>query len=102
MFASISSQAVKRLNLPTKSHAFLAGRLSCVGVTLNLNSFRRNGVTTFLWPGCFKSILAFVIQPQNAKNPSCVGARCAFSRTFYRSDDFISSTKRVTIGSYIM
>ena len=29
------------------------------------------------WPGCFKSMLAFVIHPQNTKNSSCVGARCA-------------------------
>ena len=31
------------------------------------------------WPGCFKSMLDYVIfHPQNTKNPSCVGARCAF------------------------
>ena len=29
------------------------------------------------WPGCFKSMLAYVIHPQNTKNPLCVGARCA-------------------------
>ena len=34
-------------------------------------------VTIFPWPGCFKSMLAYVIHPQNTKNPSCVGARCA-------------------------
>ena len=30
------------------------------------------------WPGCFKSMLAYVIfHPKNTKNPSCVGTRCA-------------------------
>ena len=28
----------------------------CVGVALNFRSFGRNCVTTFPWPGCFKSL----------------------------------------------
>ena len=34
-------------------------------------------VTTFPWPGCFKSMLVYVIHPPNTKNSSCIGARCA-------------------------
>ena len=32
----------------------------------------QNCVTTFPCSGCFKSMLAYVIHPQNTKNPSCV------------------------------
>ena len=35
-------------------------------------------ITTFPWPGCFKSTLGYVIHPQNIKNSSCVGKKCAF------------------------
>ena len=68
---------LKRSNLPIKSQAFLTGTLSCIGVALNFNSFGRNSVTTFPWPSCFKSMLNYMIHPQNAKIPSCVCARCA-------------------------
>ena len=44
-----------------KSQAFLTGRLFLRFVALNLNSFGRNLVKTFPWPGCFKRMLAYVI-----------------------------------------
>ena len=50
----------------------------------------QNCVTTFPWPGRFKSMLACVIHPQNTKNPLCVGT-VLWKRTFYRHDD-LSST----------
>ena len=75
----LGSPQIKTVKLPdkNKSQAFLTGRLFCVGVALKFNSFGRNCVTAFPWPTCFKSILAYVIHPQNAKNPSCVYARYA-------------------------
>ena len=72
-----TARRLKRLNLAIKSQAFLTGRFSCVGVALKFSSFGRNCVATFPWPDCFKSMLAYVIHPQNTKNPSCVGARCS-------------------------
>ena len=68
--ACLLHHGLKRLNLPIKSQAPVpTGRLFCIGVSLNFNSFGRNSVTTFRWPGCFKSMLAYLIHPQNTKNP---------------------------------
>ena len=39
---------------------------------LRRRSVWQNCVTTFPRPGCFKSMLTYVIHPQNTKNPSCV------------------------------
>ena len=57
------------------------------GISDGLSFLRRCGVKfqfiwqklcyNFPWLGCFKSMLAYMIHPQNTKNPSCVGARCA-------------------------
>ena len=76
--------SVGRLVLKGNENCFeLAGSSSyrgfefCVGVALNFSSFGRNCVTTFLRPGFFKSMLAYVIHPQNTKNPSCVGSGCS-------------------------
>ena len=64
----------------------------CVGVALNFRSFGRNCVTTFPWPGCFKSMLAYVIHPPNTKNPFVCWLRVFLMvvlrrRRFYRNDD---------------
>ena len=53
----LASPQTKMVKPPDKSHAFLTGRLFCVGVALNFNSFGRNCVTTFPWLGYFKSML---------------------------------------------
>ena len=82
-----SPQIKKELNLPIKSQAFLTGCLSC-------------GVTTFPWPGCFNSMLAYVIHLRNAKIPSCVCARCAL--WYYKSVRFIEMTtyqRLVSVGN---
>ena len=57
-----------------------------------------NCVTTFPWPGCFKSMLAYVIHPQNTKNPSCVCSRCAL---WYESVRFMETStcqRLVSVG----
>ena len=65
-------------NLPIKRQAFPKGRFlrwrSCKFQFV----WQNDCITTFPWPGCFKTMLAYVIHPQNTKNSSCVGARCAF------------------------
>ena len=45
--------------------------------------------TTFPRPGCFQSMLAYVIHPQNTTNRSCVCASCTLS---YESVRFIETT----------
>ena len=50
---------IKTVKPPDKSQAFPTGTLSYVGVALNFNSFGRNGITTFPWPSCFKSMLTY-------------------------------------------
>ena len=56
----------------------------------------KNWVTTFPWPGYFKGMLAYVIHPQNTKNPSCVCARyvcfhmcCTLESTHARKELFL-------------
>ena len=53
----LASPQTKTVKPPDKGQAFPTGRLFCVGVALNFNSFGRNCVTTFPWLGYFKSIL---------------------------------------------
>ena len=53
----LASPQAETVKSPDKSQAFLTGRLFCVDVALNLNSFGRNCVTTFPWLGYFKSML---------------------------------------------
>ena len=62
------------------------------------DSFGRNCVTTFPWPGCFKSMLTYVNHPQNTKNPSCV---CSRSALWYESVRFIETStcqRLVSVG----
>ena len=73
----LTSPQIKMVKLLNKKPG-ISDRLSfCVGIALNFNWFERNGVTTFPWPGCFKSMLAYMIHAQNTKNPSCLWPRCA-------------------------
>ena len=80
----LASAQLKTVKPPMKSQAFLTGRLFCFGVALNFNSFARNCVITFPWPGCFKSMLAYVIHPQNTKNPSFVCERWPYGGALAR------------------
>ena len=63
----LASQQINTVKPPDKKPGISEGHLFCVGVALKFNSFGRNCVTAFPWPGCSKSILAYVIHRQNAK-----------------------------------
>ena len=62
------------------------------------DSFGRNCVTKFPCPGCFKSMLAYVIHPQNTKNPSCVCSRCALWYESVRFMEFSTCKRLVSVG----
>ena len=85
----LTSPQTRTIKLTIKSQAFLTGRLFCIGLALNFDSFGRNCVTTFPQPGCFESMLAYMIYPQNAKNHFCVCTRCTlwYESVRNRNDD---------------
>ena len=88
----LASPHTKTVKPPDKSHAFLTGRLFCVGVALNFNRFERNGVATFPWPGCLKSMLAYVIHAQIPKILRAYEQDVPYG-TFYKNDDLsVSAT----------
>ena len=58
----------------------------CVGIALNFNSFGRNCVTTFPWPGCFKSMF-FTWFIHKIPKILRVFAQDVHYGAFYRKDD---------------
>ena len=69
MLASLQTKTVKspdkKLSISDRS-SFLCRR------SVRFQFVWQNCVTTFPWQGCFKSMLAYVIHPQNTKDPLCV------------------------------
>ena len=96
----LASPQIKTANLPIKREAFLTGRLFCIGVPLNFNSFARNCVSTFPWPGCFKSMLAYLIYPQNTKNPSCVCAKMYLMAVLWKRIETTTCQRLLTTCQY--
>ena len=88
----LTSPQIKMVKLLHKKPGISDRSSFRIGVVLNFNRFERNGVTTFPWPGCFKSMLAYVIHAQIPKILHAYEQDVPYG-TFYKNDDLsVSAT----------
>ena len=96
MLAWPQTKTVKR---PDKKPGISDRSFFCVGEVLNFNSSGRNCATTFPQPGCVKSMLAYMIHPQNTENHSFVSARCTFWYKGVRLIETTTCQRLVSVGN---